>query len=103
MVSLYYLVYSNGSRLFREPVPEDFAYHCLLLSIDKDLGLTAVKAPALMELYFFLLSFAELRLNSPFLSACDKLLPGTVFRSGTGGFAGVPTSIFNTRLDPRAF
>ncbi len=50
---MYYLVYPNGSRLFREPVPEDFAYHCLLLAIDKDLGLKAVKAPVLMELYFF--------------------------------------------------
>ena len=50
---MYYLVYPNGSRLFREPVSEDFAYHCLLLAIDKDLGLKVVKAPALMELYFF--------------------------------------------------
>lgn len=50
---MYYLVYPNGSRLFREPVSEDFSYHCLLLAIDKDLGLKAVKAPALMELYFF--------------------------------------------------
>lgn len=50
---MYYLVYPDGSRLFREPVSEDFAYHCLLLAIDKDLGLKAVKAPVLMELYFF--------------------------------------------------
>lgn len=94
MVSLYYLVYPNGSRLFREPVPEDFAYHCLLLSIDKDLGLTAVKAPTLVGALFFLLSSVDSRLNPLSLLACDKLLPCTFFRSGTGGFAGVPRCVF---------
>lgn len=99
---MYYLVYPNGSRLFREPVSEDFAYHCLLLAIDKDLGLTAVKAPTLVGALFFVLPFAPCRLHPLSLSACDKLLPCTFFRSGTGGFAGVPTAIFNTCLDPRA-
>ena len=60
---MYYLVYPNGSRLFREPVPEDFAYHCLLLAIDKDLGLTAVKAPTLVGALFFVPPFALCRLH----------------------------------------
>lgn len=87
---MFYLVYPNGSRLFCEPVSEDFAYHCLLLAIDKNLGLTAVKAPTLVGALFFVRLLAPYRLPPPFLSAyflnfcyavpekCIRL--GTLFR-----------------------
>ena len=69
VVTVYYLVYPDGSLLFLEPVSEDFAYHCLLLAIDKDLGLTAVKAPTLVGAVFFVPPFAPFRLPPLSLSA----------------------------------
>lgn len=91
---MYYLVYPNGSRLFREPVPEDFAYHCLLLSIDKDLGLTAVKAPTLVGVLFFVQPFAPCILHPFPCQPVTSFFPCTFFRSGAGGFAGAPRCVF---------
>lgn len=61
---MYYLVFPDGSKLFQTPYPEDFVYHCLLLAIDKGLGLQAVKVLDYRGLYFF-----------RFLSVCRKLPP----------------------------
>ena len=50
---MYYLVFPDGSKLFQTPYPEYFVYHCLLLAIDKGLGLIPVKVLDYRGLYFF--------------------------------------------------
>ena len=66
----------------------------MLLAIDKDLGLKAVKAPALMELYFFCCLPPSSGLTPFPCQPVTSFFSCTFFRSGAGGFAGAPRSVF---------
>lgn len=37
------LLLPDGSKLFQEPIPEDFAWHCMFLALDCDIKLKMLK------------------------------------------------------------
>lgn len=41
-----FLLYADGSPVFRLPIPEDFAWHCMFSALNKDLKLRMLKSSA---------------------------------------------------------
>lgn len=57
-----YLLLPDGSSLFKLPVPEDFAWHCMFASLNRDLKLRMIKAPLPAGLFLFLVCLTQLSL-----------------------------------------
>lgn len=48
-----YLLLPDGSSLFKLPIPEDFAWHCMFAALNRDLKLRMIKAPLSAGLFLF--------------------------------------------------
>lgn len=48
-----YLLMPDGSSLFKLPVPEAFAWHCMFAALNRDLKLIMIKAPLSAGLFLF--------------------------------------------------
>lgn len=68
-----YLLLSDGSSLFREPVPEDFAWHCMFAALERDIKLTMLKASSCTGLFLFPVSFFSLMFSSSICSPGVRL------------------------------
>lgn len=65
-----YLLLPDGSALFKLPVPEAFAWHCMFAALNRDLKLKMIKAPLSVGLFLFPVCFSSLTL------CCSICSPG---------------------------
>lgn len=48
------LLLPDGSKLFQDPIPEDFAWHCMFLALDRDIKLNMLKLLSCRSFIFLL-------------------------------------------------